>query len=207
MRTFWKAWLAAGLCWSVTGPSGWSASAGEPGAIPRAESRPIAEMIDGEYIQRQADGSLLVAERWTIKGEGTPEKPFEIDWRMLTAAADEFSPQLGKTRLPRWTRLIHGRHVKLAGYIAFPFMANESDEVLLMLNEWDGCCLGVPPSAYDAIEVELKEVVRVTGGHSQFNRGTITGIFKAEPYVMDQWLLGLWVIDRAEVETDIARRR
>ncbi len=205
MPTFWKLGLVSLSC--LVASSSLVVAGADPAAIPRVEPRPVAEMIDGEYIRRQEDGSLLVADRWTIKGEGTAEKPFEIDWRMLTAAADEFSPQLGKTQLPRWTRLLHGRRVKLAGYIAFPFMATESDEVLLMLNEWDGCCLGVPPSAYDAIEVELKEPVRVVGGHSQFNRGTITGVFKAEPYVMDQWLLGLWVIDQAEVETDIARRR
>jgi|GEM_PF-2865478 len=196
--------LVAGLALAC---GAFTTATAEPNAAPRVEARPLAELIDGEYIRRQEDGSLLIADRWVVKGEGTEEKPFEIEWRMLSAAADEFSPQLNKHTLPRWTRLLQGRRVRLSGYIAFPFMATESDELLLMLNEWDGCCLGVPPTPYDAIEVELKERVRVTGGHSQFNRGAVTGIFKTEPYLMDTWLLGLWVIEQAEVETDIARRR
>ena len=43
-------------------------------------------------------------------------------------------------------------------------MAESADASLMMLNQWDGCCIGVPPTPYDAIEVKLKEAAKATRG-------------------------------------------
>ena len=40
-------------------------------------------------------------------------------------------------------------HVEITGYVAFPMLMDEADELLVMLNQWDGCCIGVPPTPYD----------------------------------------------------------
>ena len=35
-------------------------------------------------------------------------------------------------------------------------IVGEVNEALVMLNQWDGCCIGVPPTPYDAVEVRLR---------------------------------------------------
>jgi hypothetical protein len=98
--------------------------------------------------------------------------------------------------------MLDGAHVRISGYIAFPLIVTEASECLVMLNQWDGCCIGVPPSPYDAIEVKLsvptdnsrRHVVRV---------GTLEGVFRIDPYVVEKWLVGLYLLESATLDTEL----
>ena len=93
--------------------------------------------------------------------------------------------------------MLDGKHVRLNGFIAFPMMVQQPRELLSMLNQWDGCCIGVPPTPYDAVEVRLKD--KVTGQKRFMTAGSVEGIFRVKPYLTGKWLVGLWVMDEGEI--------
>lgn len=166
---------------------------------------PIADPAKiGEYevapgtIERKADGSLLVDGKYTVKGAGTPDDPFQVSWEQFTSAADSFDPQSGKKKIPQRVAMLHDKHVRISGYISFPLMVEEPRECLAMLNQWDGCCIGVPPTPYDALEVTLAKPA--TGNNRYAIAGHVTGVFQVKPYVMGNWLVGLYMLNRSKLE-------
>jgi len=98
--------------------------------------------------------------------------------------------------------MLDGKVVRMEGFVAFPLIQPQANELILMLNQWDGCCIGVPPTPYDAIEVKLAEPVKATGGHQSFSYGSVTGIFKVEPFLIDNWLAGLYLLEDARYDAD-----
>jgi hypothetical protein len=71
-----------------------------------------------------------------------------------------------------------------------------------MLNQWDGCCIGVPPTPYDAIEVRLASEIRGWTKHT-INFGSIEGILRVEPYLVENWLVGLYLIEDGKLDTEL----
>src|SRR5262249_37925267 len=130
-------------------------AAAPPPTPPKALSDsppPAAAPASPKVVQRE-DGSMLVDDRFFIKGKGTKAEPYQIPWDFLASAEETYKPRLGQKNLPDRLSLVKDKYVKVTGYVAFPIMAQEPDEMLAMLNQWDGCCIGVPPTPYDAIEV------------------------------------------------------
>lgn len=169
----------------------------------------LSESIDSE-TEGKADGSMdaealralkttLAMEGRRLKGSGTVEDPFELTWDLLTAAHDTYRPKVGKKDLPAWAEAIAGSHVRVVGYVLFPMFASESDELLLMKNQWDGCCIGVPPTPYDAVEVKLAS--RSSAAGELVNYGTLRGTLRVDPYVVNDWLLSLYVLEDARLES------
>lgn len=164
------------------------------------EDQPQAQFdIKDVTIEEQDDGSLLVDGNFTITGSGTAEEPYVVDWELLMSSARTYRPRLGQSELPSWVKMLEGKRVEISGFVALPFMATKSNEMLVMLNQWDGCCIGVPPTPYDAIEVLLTEEVEAFALHSS-PTATVVGTFKTDPYVVNQWLIGLYLMDDATVE-------
>lgn len=166
---------------------------------PKPASAPVVageELAPGVILNEE--GNLMVAGRFTIPGEGTAEKPYVISWNLLLAVQEHYRPRQGMTEIPAWITFFENKHVRLTGFVLPPMMGDDMREVLLMQNEWDGCCVGVPPTPYDAIEVKLTRNPR---GLSQYtmNFGEITGIFKVDPFVQGEWLLGLYLMERADL--------
>ena len=157
-----------------------------------------------DRVERKDDGTLVVGGRWEIDGAGTDEDPYEIDWRLLQSASALYAPRLGRERTPKWAEELNGKRVRINGYVLLPVGGAITDQLLLMRNEWDGCCIGVPPTPYDAIEVGLAEPLnsRQNGGlHAGYTvDGAIEGTFKFDPYVIRGWLLGLYLLDSATFE-------
>jgi len=149
-------------------------------------------------IERKPDGTIVLAGSLTIKGEGTEEKPYDVPWDALTAAEQTLDPRAGRKEIPGVTAFLHGKHVKLRGYVSFPLMIKEPRECLAMLNPWDGCCIGVPPTPYDAVEVALASPV--TGNTRYATTGSVTGVFEVKPYLMGDWLVGLYVMSGGKLE-------
>ena len=83
-----------------------------------------------------------------------------------------------------------------------PVVAPTASECLLMLNQWDGCCIGVPPTPYDAVEVRLATEMKGWKRHT-INFGTIEGTFKVEPYLVENWLVGLYLFENATLNTEL----
>lgn len=153
-------------------------------------------------ILRRDDGSILVDDRFVLKGTGTQTDPIQITWEFLVSAQETYQPRLGRKHLPDRMTLVHDKWVSISGYIAFPIMASSPDEMLMMLNQWDGCCIGVPPTPYDAIEVKL-----ATPANSQQKLavdGTIKGILRVDPYLIKDWLVSLYLMDDATLTRDSA---
>jgi hypothetical protein len=92
---------------------------------------------------------------------------------------------------------LDGAYVTITGYVAFPLYVAEPKEVLCMLNQWDGCCIGVPPTPYDAIEVKLKDAATKEQRMTTF--GTVNGKMFVKPYLVGDWLVGLYLMEEASM--------
>lgn len=170
---------------------------GEP--IPFSTAWPEERVMPGRVV-RTPDGSMVLDGRFRVTGSGTQRDPYVLPWSLIESAQETYNPRLGKLRIPQRLTIFDGTYVRISGYIAFPITTSDPKEMLVMLNQWDGCCIGVPPTAYDAIEVRLLR------GASTAERaavhGTLTGRFKIEPYEDSGWLLGLYILDEGELQVD-----
>ena len=146
-------------------------------------------------IVKQEDGTLLVDDKYVVKGEGTKEKPYVVTWEMLISTSEEFDPRAEKTTLPGRVMMLSGKNVRIEGFVCFPLAIEQPRELLVMLNQWDGCCIGVPPTPYDAVEVRLAQPVVDDGKFA--TAGSLEGQFKVEPYLVGEWLVGLYLMENA----------
>ena len=92
--------------------------------------------------------------------------------------------------------------MKISGYLAFPLVAPTSSECLVMLNQWDGCCIGVPPTPYDAVEIKLAKPMQGWKRHT-FNFGAVEGTLKVEPYLVENWLVGLYLMEGSTINNEL----
>lgn len=169
------------------------------GASGSVEAKPVLFRDQFEIVPARTkpgeNGFTIYDERFPVKGTGTPEDPIEISWDFLVSASETFQPRMGKKRLPERITMLDKKNVRVTGYIAFPIMAASQNEMLSMRNMWDGCCIGVPPTPYDAIEVKLKGAAT---GRDRFTAfGTIEGTMQVDPYIKGNWLLGLYLMEGA----------
>jgi type II secretory pathway pseudopilin PulG len=174
----------------------------EPPADPNATMPDGVPAKLGEYdvrpvrIEKKDDGSVMLDGRFTLRGTGTKEDPYRVPWELLVSAKDTFEPAAGLKKIPGRVAMLHDKFVRLDGYVAFPLMMQKPTELLSMLNQWDGCCIGVPPSPYDAVEVKLAKMV--TGDARFAVTGSVVGKFKVDPYVVKNprgdWLVGMYTM-------------
>ncbi|GMV26065.1 MAG: hypothetical protein AMXMBFR58_20960 [Phycisphaerae bacterium] len=191
----------AGTDAAVPAPAGAGGAGGSAPAAPGGDAKkPEAEQgpIPAK-IETLGDGSLKVDGRFVVKGEGTAEKPYEVTWDQLVSVSELYNPRDGKKRLPERVMMLDGKVVRIKGYVAFPMYVDRPRELLSMLNQWDGCCIGVPPTPFDAVEVKLRDVVE--GGDRYATTGEVTGKFGVKPYLAGDWLVGLYVMDDAVLTT------
>lgn len=169
-------------------------------------ARPLPKIEHAKVVpstlERQSDGSIVADGRFHITGEGTKASPYRVSWECLASAQETFAPRLSEYDLPERIAMLNGKIVRIDGYVSFPIMMQHSKELILMLNQWDGCCIGVPPTPYDGIEVKLSEPVTNTQRHAGFSFGSVTGIFKVEPYIQQNWLIGLYLMEDATYEPE-----
>lgn len=153
----------------------------------------------GPAFSVKPDGSIEVAEAGVISGDGTQARPFVIDWQVLRSVARDYNPKQGQSEIPAWVMQLHGKRVRVEGNTLLPVVAEATNELLVMQNPWDGCCVGVPPTPYDAIEVKLAKMQSM--GNAPTGFGMVEGTFKVDPYVVSGWLLGLYLIEDASFES------
>jgi hypothetical protein len=162
-------------------------------------AHPVEKLVRAKAVRLES-GELLLDGRFRIKGSGTAADPYEVPFDLLMSAENTFQPRKGLNRLPERVAFLHGSFVTLSGYVAFPISAGDASELLVMFNQWDGCCIGVPPTAYDAVEVKL---ARAAQGEDRFSvHGRVTGRFKVDPFIDSNYLLGLYVMEDASFSSD-----
>lgn len=164
-------------------------------------SIPDATVVAGSIIRGPKD-VLLADDRFEIEGDGTREKPYRVSWELLVSAGESYRPRVGDRGIPQRIAMLDGKWVAIDGYVAFPMLVGTTSEALVMLNRWDGCCIGVPPSPYDAIEVKLDRPVVRTQMHA-IDYGEVVGVLEVEPYLVDDWLVGLYLMDDATMKLDL----
>lgn len=166
---------------------------------PQAPEQAVAATgpFGGAHAEERPDGSLLVEGKYLVSGKGTEADPYKVSWDHLISAERDYSPKDGKTTVPERIKALDGKWVEITGYVAFPLVSDETDECLSMMNQWDGCCIGIPPTPYDAIEVRLGSTV--TGDTRLTTYGVIKGRFKVDPHLVGGWLVGMYVMDQAKL--------
>jgi hypothetical protein len=120
-----------------------------------------------------------------------------LDWALLLSAVEAYDPRSGLTETPGWAERVNGKWVRISGFLAAPTVTGSTDEVLLMRNEWDGCCIGVPPTPYDSVEVRLDSSVALAQHRLHF--GDVAGRFHFDPYLWKDWLVSLYVLEDARI--------
>lgn len=162
---------------------------------------PFAEILPSTF-RRLPDGTISADDAWTIGGDGTEASPYEVSWEFLASAQDSYVPRLSENKIPARIAFLSGKRLRISGYLAFPLVAQTSGECLIMLNQWDGCCIGIPPTPYDAIEVKLQEPISGWRKHT-YSFGSIEGTFTIEPYLVENWLVGLYMLKDAKLKRDL----
>jgi hypothetical protein len=149
-------------------------------------------------IEHKPDGSLLLDDRFVVRGAGTEKDPYSISWELLVSAQETYVPHQDSFEIPARISFLNGKHVRVSGFIFSPTYRAGTSELLFMRNMWDGCCIGVPPTSYDAIEVTLRQPLSAED-LALSNFGTLDGVLKVDPLVKDAWLLGLYVVENGKV--------
>ena len=170
-----------------------------PGGLTLGLDRTIPHaVVTPGALMKQPDGSIMADGKYRIEGAGTRENPYRVGWDTLASANKTYIPRLKEDLLPQRVAMLDGAWIRIDGYFALPLMLQESSEVLVMLNQWDGCCIGVPPTPYDALEVRLVEPVKPNRRHA-FNFGTVTGRLRVDPMLVENWLVGLYRLEEASL--------
>ncbi len=151
-------------------------------------------------ITQRDDGSILLDDRFIVRGKGTEADPYRLPWELLVSAQETYAPRKGLKKMPSRLTMFDNTHVRISGFIAFPITSTSPREMLVMLGQWDGCCIGIPPTAYDAIEVRLASAP--TPAQRTSTQGTLRGVLKIDPLEDAGWLLGLYVIDNGKLSVE-----
>ncbi|MEM8756371.1 MAG: hypothetical protein AAGF47_01140, partial [Planctomycetota bacterium] len=168
-----------------------------------AASADAVEASDPLTVRDVPDGATAINDRFVLTGSGSRADPYQVTWEYLTSARESYLPREGKTDIPPHISMLEGKYVSIGGYLQFPLATPEPKELLVMLNQWDGCCLGVPPTPYDAIEVSLS--TPANQGERFAVEGAIVGRLKVDPYLVGDWLIGLYLIGDASLDVSGSR--
>jgi hypothetical protein len=169
----------------------------KPAANPPATLAELKEQFPTIKATQKDDGTFVIDEKFAVTGKGTKENPYVVTWEHLVSVSELYDPKRGQKKLPDRVMFLDGAYVTITGYVAFPLYVAEPKELLCMLNQWDGCCIGVPPTPYDAIEVKLKDAATKEQRMTSF--GTVSGKMFVKPYLVGDWLVGLYLMEEASM--------
>ena len=153
-----------------------------------------------DIVRRVDERTLELDGRFRVVGNGSDADPYVITWEMLTSASEYVDPAQNARTPPSWVRLLDGTYVEISGYYSTAVRVALAKNLLLTLNRWDGCCIGVPPTAFDAIDITMRDPLPMRGLHlTRF--GTFKGLFRAECVDAAGFLIGLYRLEDATFET------
>ena len=160
--------------------------------VAQTASKP-AKITHGNNNQLEVDG------RYTILGSGTELDPYRITWDLLKSAYETMDLNGSRVTPPKRLEMLNGTYVQISGYLAPPLWGQETKELLVMLNRWDGCCVGLPPTPFDCIEAQLAAPMKLGAAHT-ISYGTIRGKFIVEPFKAGTFLIGLYRLEDAQTD-------
>ena len=150
-------------------------------------------------ITRGSNNQIEVDGRYTILGSGTELDPYRVTWELLKSAYETMDLNGPRTTPPKRLEMLNGTYVQISGYLAPPLWGQETRELLVLLNRWDGCCIGLPPTPFDCIEAQLVTPMKLGAAHT-ISYGTIRGKFIVEPFKAGTFLIGLYRLEEAQTD-------
>ena len=133
-----------------------------------------------------------------VTGAGTEQDPFVISWPLVFSASKTIDAATGAMTAPGHIDFLNGQWVQISGYLAPPLWGEQTSELLVMKNRWDGCCIGLPPTPFDCIEASLAVPLRLGAQHT-ISFGTVRGRLVVEPFKAGAFLLGLYRLQDASI--------
>ena len=133
-------------------------------------------------------------------GNGSANDPYRISWELLTSSSAFIDPAQTATTPPPWVRLLDGTYIELSGYYSTALRVPIATNLLLTLNRWDGCCIGLPPTPFDAIDVTMRTPLPLEGAHL-IRFGTFRGRLSVSVFEIGGFLLGLYRLEDTTFET------
>jgi len=178
---------------------------GESGKViqsPNAPSKTVRTDTrnPSEVVRRIDERTVELDGRYRVTGNGSANDPYVISWELLTSASEFIDLAQGARTAPPWVRLLDGTYVQISGYYSTAVRVSVAKNLLLTLNRWDGCCIGVPPTPFDAIDVDMRTPLPMGGLHL-IRFGTFRGQLRVEPVEAATYLLGFYRLEDATFET------
>ena len=173
-----------------------SSAASAPTSTPTStavQAEPLPRASAERAVQGPTDAPAAMP-----PGAGTERQPFRVSWELLGQADGHVRGDGTLEAMPRAIELLNGTWIELSGYYAPAVIAPSTDELVFMLNRWDGCCIGLPPTPYDSALVKTRAPVDFALQH-QFRFGTLRGRLVMEPFALGGLVLGLYRIEDAEL--------
>ena len=150
-------------------------------------------------LTRGSNNQIEVDGRYTILGSGTELDPYRVTWELLKSAYETMDLNGSRVTPPKRLEMLNGTYVQISGYLAPPLWGQETLELLVLLNRWDGCCIGLPPTPFDCIEAQLSAPMKLGAAHT-ISYGTIRGKFIVEPFKAGTFLIGLYRLEEAQTD-------
>jgi hypothetical protein len=168
---------------------------GESGSIVRPKPALLTDARSPNDIVRRIDDRTLELDgRFRIIGNGRADDPYRISWELLTSANAYIDPTVKALTPPPWVRALDGTYIEISGYYSTAVRVSAAKNLLLTLNRWDGCCIGLPPTPFDAIDMDMREPVMMQGLHL-FRFATFRGRLVISPFETGGFLLGLYRLE------------
>lgn len=171
-----------------------------PSAASPSTASPEVTVGARATVERIDERTVRLDGQYTVRGSGTESDPYQITWELLGSAATGVDAAAGRFVVPGRIADLRGAWIRISGYWAPPLLVFEAKEAMVMLNKWDGCCVGLPPTPFDSIEATFARPMQVRGQHL-FRFGTIRGRLSIEPFVAGTFLLGLYRLEDAVMES------
>ena len=163
-----------------------------PIATPPAVTQEIIHRIDARTIE--------LAGKYRVVGNGTEADPYIVSWELLLSASTTINAATGALEAPKWVMLLDGQWIEISAYYSTVVRKESVDELLLTLNRWDGCCIGLPPTPFDAIDVTMRTPLPLEGAHL-IRFGTFRGRLSVSVFEIGGFLLGLYRLEDTTFET------
>ena len=171
-----------------------------PAVTTTATTAPKVTVGAKAAIERIDHQTVRIDGKYLVRGSGSESDPYQISWELLTSAARTVDASKSIYEVPGRIADLRGAWVQISGYWAPPLQVFQTKEAMFMLNKWDGCCIGLPPTPFDSIEATFTKPFAVQGQHL-YRYGTIKGRLEIEPFAAGMFLLGFYRLHDAVMES------
>ncbi len=132
----------------------------------------------------------------TAAPPATPAVATEVSFPLLESVGKPIGEAKTLDDIPKEVRDMDGKEVLLMGHLLVPYASGTVREFLIAKYPWDGCCMGVPPTIYTAVEVVLSKGQRLSDPTAPLV--TVRGRFVVSPQFIDGYPTGLYKIEEAK---------